>query len=85
MNSKLKQDRCIHPSQALFKAKSACAARSVQLSELSLLRREMLTYIRSAVTRNASEKKINSLLDFVAQSTNMNLLQASACSLRSSS
>ena len=37
--------------------------------------REMLTYIRSAVTRNASEKKINSLLDFVAQSTNMQLLQ----------
>eukprot|EP00955_Chlamydomonas_euryale_P094922 364902-Chlamydomonas_euryale.AAC.1 len=27
----------------------------------------MLTYIESAVTRNASEKKINSLLDFMAQ------------------
>lgn len=38
--------------------------------------REMLTYIKSAVTRNASEKKINSLLDFVSQSTDMNLLQA---------
>ncbi|KAK9794025.1 hypothetical protein WJX73_004702 [Symbiochloris irregularis] len=38
--------------------------------------REMLAYIKSsAVTRNASEKKINSLLDFVAQSTDMSLLQ----------
>lgn len=43
--------------------------------ESSLRRREMLTYIKSAVTRNASEKKINSLLDFVSQSTDMNLLQ----------
>ena len=38
----------------------------------------MLTYIRSAVTRNASEKKINSLLDFVGQSSNLKLLQARA-------
>lgn len=40
------------------------------------MHREMLAYIKSsAVTRNASEKKINSLLDFVAQSTDMSLLQ----------
>ena len=35
----------------------------------------MLEYIKSAVTRNQSEKKINSLLDFMAHSTNMKLLQ----------
>ena len=37
--------------------------------------REMLEYIRTAVTRNQSEKKINSLLDFMSHSTNMKLLQ----------
>lgn len=36
----------------------------------------MLKYIDSAVTRNASEKKINSLLDFVSgSSTDLELLQ----------
>lgn len=35
----------------------------------------MLTYVKAAVTRNQSEKKINSLLDFVSQSTDMDLLQ----------
>jgi len=37
--------------------------------------RKMLTYVDSAVTRNASEKKINSLLDFMAQATDMEVLQ----------
>lgn len=37
--------------------------------------KEMLTYIRSAVTRNYSEKCINSILDFVSSSNQMNLLQ----------
>mmetsp|Transcript_37145 Transcript_37145/g.116911 ORF Transcript_37145/g.116911 Transcript_37145/m.116911 type:complete len:438 (-) Transcript_37145:88-1401(-) len=37
--------------------------------------REMLTYIKSAVTRNYSEKCINSILDFVSNSSNMDLLQ----------
>mmetsp|Transcript_33556 Transcript_33556/g.99906 ORF Transcript_33556/g.99906 Transcript_33556/m.99906 type:complete len:438 (-) Transcript_33556:1484-2797(-) len=37
--------------------------------------RNMLTYIESAVTRNASEKKINSLLDFMAQATDVDVLQ----------
>ena len=37
--------------------------------------RKLLTYIASAVTRNASEKKINSLLDHVGQSTDLALLQ----------
>lgn len=35
----------------------------------------MLSYTKSAVTRNQSEKKINSLLDHVSQSSDMKLLQ----------
>ena len=35
----------------------------------------MLDYTKGSVTRNASEKKINSLLDFVSTSTDMKLLQ----------
>lgn len=35
----------------------------------------MLGYIDSAVTRNASEKKINSLLDFMQSATDLDLLQ----------
>lgn len=38
----------------------------------------MLAYTRAAVTRNQSEKKINSLLDHVAASTEMRLLQVRA-------
>uniref|UniRef100_A0A061QWV0 COP9 signalosome complex subunit 2 n=1 Tax=Tetraselmis sp. GSL018 TaxID=582737 RepID=A0A061QWV0_9CHLO len=37
--------------------------------------RQMLSYVKSAVTRNQGEKKINSLLDHVGQSTNVDLLQ----------
>ncbi|QDZ22824.1 subunit 2 of COP9 signalosome complex [Chloropicon primus] len=37
--------------------------------------REMLTYVKSSVTRNDAEKKINSLLDFVSSSTSTELLQ----------
>ncbi len=37
--------------------------------------KEMLTYIRSAVTRNYSEKCINAILDFVSSSNQMSLLQ----------
>lgn len=39
--------------------------------------REMLTYIKSAVTRNYSEKCINNIMDFVSGSAsqNFNLLQ----------
>lgn len=40
------------------------------------LSREMLSYVKeNAVTKNQSEKKINSLLDFISQSTNIELLQ----------
>lgn len=35
--------------------------------------REMLTYIKSAVTRNYSEKCINNILDFVSGSASQNL------------
>lgn len=35
--------------------------------------REMLTYIKSAVTRNYSEKCINNILDFVSNGANQNL------------
>jgi hypothetical protein len=38
----------------------------------------MLDYTDSAVTRNASEKKINSLLDFISTSTDLDLLQVSS-------
>ncbi len=42
-------------------------------------RRDMLSYTQtSAVTRNAAEKKINSVLDFVSQSTDTQLLQVRA-------
>eukprot|EP00878_Enallax_costatus_P008522 GHUV01008910.1.p1 GENE.GHUV01008910.1~~GHUV01008910.1.p1 ORF type:complete len:373 (+),score=151.55 GHUV01008910.1:186-1304(+) len=37
--------------------------------------RQMLDYTDSAVTRNASEKKINSLLDFISASSDLDLLQ----------
>ncbi len=35
-----------------------------------------MEYVKSAVTRNQSEKKINSLLDYIANSTNTKLLQS---------
>jgi COP9 signalosome complex subunit 2 len=35
--------------------------------------REMLTYIKSAVTRNYSEKCINNILDYVSGSASQNL------------
>lgn len=35
--------------------------------------REMLTYIKSAVTRNYSEKCINNIMDFISGSTSQNL------------
>ena len=37
--------------------------------------REMLTYIKSAVTRNYSEKCINKILDVVSTSSSLELLQ----------
>mmetsp|Transcript_18793 Transcript_18793/g.32056 ORF Transcript_18793/g.32056 Transcript_18793/m.32056 type:complete len:438 (+) Transcript_18793:95-1408(+) len=37
--------------------------------------KKMLSYIESAVTKNASEKKINSLLDFMGQAQDVEVLQ----------
>eukprot|EP00795_Rhopilema_esculentum_P005931 gene5931-11277_t len=37
--------------------------------------KELLSYIKSAVTRNHSEKSINSILDFISTSKQMELLQ----------
>ncbi|KAK4820680.1 hypothetical protein QYF61_003088 [Mycteria americana] len=37
--------------------------------------KQLLTYIRSAVTRNYSEKSINSILDYISTSKQMDLLQ----------
>jgi hypothetical protein len=39
--------------------------------------REMLTCVDKAVTHNASEKKVNSLLDFMSQATDIELPQES--------
>jgi len=46
-----------------------------QHKEMLLAYREMLTYVKSAVTRNYSEKVINSILDHVSSSSDINLLQ----------
>ena len=37
--------------------------------------KQLLTYIKSAVTRNHSEKSINSILDYISTAKNMDLLQ----------
>ncbi|OXA61189.1 COP9 signalosome complex subunit 2 [Folsomia candida] len=37
--------------------------------------KQLLTYIKTAVTRNHSEKSINSILDYISNSRNMELLQ----------
>ncbi|CAF1548473.1 unnamed protein product [Didymodactylos carnosus] len=44
-------------------------------TEMMLAYKELLTYIKSAVTRNYSEKSINSILDYISTSKQMNLLQ----------
>lgn len=54
---------------ALLSAKPelSCASLNCLVPAPAWVRRKMLTYIDTSVTRNASEKKINSLLDFMAQ------------------
>ena len=56
-------------------------------SEMSHLwwRRELLAYTQIAVTRNQSEKKLNSLLDTVSNSTDVQLLQVIESTLHSAS
>ena len=61
-----------------FKALSQMVKLNFQLGnhdEMIAKYKEMLTYIRSAVTRNMSEKKINKILDKVSSSDNAELLQ----------
>lgn len=36
--------------------------------------KQLLTYIKSAVTRNHSEKSINSILDYISTSKNVSIL-----------
>ncbi|EDS32321.1 cop9 signalosome complex subunit [Culex quinquefasciatus] len=44
-------------------------------SEIMTLYKQLLTFIKSAVTRNHSEKSINSILDYISTSKNMKQLQ----------
>ena len=37
--------------------------------------KQLLTYIKSAVTRNHSEKSINSILDYISTSKNVSILK----------
>lgn len=48
--------------------------------------KQLLTYIKSAVTRNHSEKSINSILDYISTSKNVsvNLCKVYLCSLEAS-
>jgi len=43
--------------------------------EMMVRYKQLLTYIKSAVTRNHSEKSINSILDYISTSNQMELLQ----------
>lgn len=46
-----------------------------ELENMLVRYKEMLPYIRSAVTRNYSDECINAILDFVSSSNQMSLLQ----------
>ncbi|XP_053212066.1 COP9 signalosome complex subunit 2 isoform X2 [Panonychus citri] len=46
-----------------------------QYEEMMARYKQLLTYIKSAVTRNYSEKSINSILDYISTSKQMELLQ----------
>jgi len=45
------------------------------IKEMMVRYSQLLAYIKSAVTRNYSEKSINSILDYISTSKNMELLQ----------
>ncbi|XP_068139991.1 COP9 signalosome complex subunit 2 [Drosophila tropicalis] len=49
--------------------------RLCNFDEMMVRYKQLLTYIKSAVTRNHSEKSINSILDYISTSKNMALLQ----------
>lgn len=42
--------------------------------EMMIRYKQLLTYIKSAVTRNHSEKSINSILDYISTSKNVSSL-----------
>lgn len=61
-----------------FKALKQMVKISFTLGQYELMMRyykQLLTYIKSAVTRNYSEKSINSILDYISTSNQMDLLQ----------
>jgi COP9 signalosome complex subunit 2 len=61
-----------------FKALAAMVKLNFQLKKHDAMMekyKEMLSYIRSAVTRNMSEKKINKILDYISGSEDAALLQ----------
>lgn len=61
-----------------FKALKQMVKISFTLGQYDLMMRyykQLLTYIKSAVTRNYSEKSINSILDYISTSNQMDLLQ----------
>lgn len=45
-------------------------------NEMMTRYKQLLTYIKSAVTRNHSEKSINSILDYISTSKNVSLSNA---------
>ncbi|RWS28787.1 COP9 signalosome complex subunit 2-like protein [Leptotrombidium deliense] len=49
--------------------------RLAKYGEMMVRYKQLLTYIKSAVTRNYSEKSINSILDYISTSKQMELLQ----------
>ncbi|XP_076354622.1 COP9 signalosome complex subunit 2-like isoform X7 [Tachypleus tridentatus] len=56
--------------------KSALASfQKANFEEMMSRYKQLLTYIKSAVTRNYSEKSINSILDYISTSKQMELLQ----------
>lgn len=61
-----------------FKALKQMVKINFQLGEFKEMMsryKQLLTYIRTAVTRNYSEKSINSILDYISTSKKMDLLQ----------
>ena len=61
-----------------FKALKQMIKISFRLGEYETMMRHyerLLTYIKSAVTRNYSEKSINAILDYISTSNQMDLLE----------
>ena len=49
--------------------------KSGKFEQMTAKYKQFLTYIKSAVTNNYSEKGINAILDLVSASTNLDLIQ----------